>query len=577
MVPGVEVAQIDANKWAITCRGFNGLYADKLLVQIDGRAVYSQVFSGVFWDAQDLPLEDVARIEVVRGPGATVWGANAVNGVINIITKNAQNTQGLLAVAGTGTQYREFGTVRYGGQAGDDLYWRMYGKQFNRDLGNFPGLEGDFDDWQQARGGFRTDWQPSDSDAITVQGDFYDGRSGNALIDSFPTAPYSRLVQFDTPIAGQNFLGRWTRSVDEDADWALQTYYDRIIRDSFIGDLEQTTFDLDFQYHFLWNESHNIVCGTGYRRIDTDTTGSFSTSYDPPQRSTDLFSYFVQDEIALEEDRWYTVVGSKFEHNDFTGFEFQPTLRLLFLPSERETLWAAVSRAVRIPSLTNENVVFRSALTPLDPEFVELRGNTSLAAEELLAWELGYRAQPSDDFSWDLAMFYNDYTDLIGIESAGAPFFDPTIGGIIIPTRFANSLAGDTYGAELASTMRMNPRWEITGAYTLLYMDIHAPEGNLIEGSSPHNQVYLRSSWNPRRDWRVDLIGRYVDNLPALAVPSYLTGDVRLAWRPVDNLEWAVVGRNLIDSPHSEFTEAVSGVVGSEVYPEVFTTLTWTY
>jgi iron complex outermembrane recepter protein len=208
---------------------------------------------------------------------------------------------------------------------------------------------------------------------------------------------------------------------------------------------------------------------------------------------------------------------------------------------------------------------------------VQINGNTAIAAEDLLAWELGYRTQPNDDFAWDLALFYNDYSDLIGVVPDGAPFFDPTIGGVIIPTTFANSLSGETYGAELAASWRIRPQWELAGAYTLLYMDIHAPEGNLIQGSSPHNQVYVRSSWNPREHWQVDFIGRYVDNLSALGVPSYLTGDVRVAWQPYKNLQWAVVGRNLIDSPHLEFLDPSSGTIASEVDPEVFTTLTWTY
>ena len=216
-------------------------------------------------------------------------------------------------------------------------------------------------------------------------------------------------------------------------------------------------------------------------------------------------------------------------------------------------------------------------MTPLDPEFMQINGNRSLGAEDLLAWELGYRAQPTDDFSWDLALFYNNYTNLFGIVPDGAPYFDPSIGGTIIPTTFANALSGDTYGAELAANLRINRRWELSGAYTLLYMDIHSPEGNFIQGSSPHNQVYMRSSWNPREHWQVDLIGRYVDNLPALHVPSYLTGDVRIAWQPFNNLQWAVVGRNLINSPHLEFVDVESGYIRSRVAPEVFTSLTWTY
>jgi iron complex outermembrane receptor protein len=576
MVPGLDVAQIDANKWAISCRGFNNLYAGMLLVQIDGRAIYSQIFSGVFWDAQDLVLEDIERIEVVRGPGATVWGANAVNGVINIITKRAQDPQGALVVAGAGTQYREFGTVRYGGQAGDDLYWRIYGKQFDRDLGRYPGADFGVDEWRQGRGGFRTDWTPSEWDEFTFQGDFYDGVSSSFDNDTFPTAPFSRDLLFGQNISGQNVIGRWTHTIDENADWALQAYFDHPVRDSLIVHDEQQILDLDFQYHVLWNESHNVVCGAGYRRIDDEFLGTFAVSLDPPRQTTNLYSYFIQDEIALVEDEWYFVAGSKFEHNDFTGFEFQPSVRLLYLPSERESIWAAVSRAVRTPNRINEDSIVNRLVTPAGPTFSRLDGNRSIQSEDLLAYELGYRAQPTDDFSWDLAVFYNDYTDLINVAPNGAPFFDPGL-GVVVPLEFANVLAGETYGAELASTYRVGPQWELTGAYTLLYMDIPELGVDLLEGSSPQNQVYLRSSWNPRRDWQLDLIGRYVDNLPAIQVPSYLTADVRLAWRPVQNLEWAVVGRNLIDSPHQEFVDELGGVIASEVDAEVFTTLTWTY
>jgi iron complex outermembrane receptor protein len=576
MVPGLEVAQIDASQWAVSCRGFNGPFADKLLVQIDGRAIYSQMFSGVFWDGQDVPLEDIERIEVVRGPGATVWGSNAVNGVINIITKSAQDTQGLLVTGGTGTQYREFGTVRYGAKVGKDFAWRIYGKQFDRDLGSFPGEDQGFNDWRQARGGFRTDWEPGDSDVVTVQGDFYDGISGSFETQAITTPPFSRNLLHNNHISGENFLGRWTHTVDEDADWAFQAYYDHPVRDSPSIYDEMEIFDLDFQYHFLWEESHNVVCGAGYRHIDDAFLGTFGFSMDPAHRNTDLFSYFIQDEIRLEEDRWYLVAGSKFEHNDFSGFEFQPSVRLLFLPSERESMWAAISRAVRTPNRLNENSLIHGSTTPFAPVFLEIRGDESIAAEELLAYELGYRAQPNDDFSWDLALFYNDYSNLIGVVPQGPPFFDPSV-GVIIPLAYANALSGDTYGAELASTYRVDPRWEVTGAYTLLYMDIHGPEGDVIQGSSPHNQVYLRSSWNLSDEWKLDLIGRYVDNLPALDIPAYLTGDVRLAWQPFESFEWAVVGRNLIDSPHQEFSNFVNPSGGSPVRAEIFTTLTWTY
>jgi iron complex outermembrane receptor protein len=576
MVPGVEVARIDANKWAITIRGFNSRFANKLLVQIDGRTVYAQSFSGVFWDMQDVVLQDIERIEVIRGPGATVWGANAVNGVINIITKQAKDTQGPLVSGGAGTEERGFSTVRYGDRIGDDFHWRVYGKQFERDGGYFA--DGEFDDWRQARGGFRADWTPSDCDTFTIQGDFYEGASGTFAIGSSAAPPVSVNRIADTPVRGQNYLIRWTRVIDDQSDWTMQAFYDEWNRGEPFAENGQQTFDLDFHRRFPWGHRHNVIVGAGFRDIDDHiffdpVVGAIT----PAVLDTNLFSYFVQDEIMLEEDRWYLIAGSKFEHNDFTGFEYQPSVRLLHLPSERESVWAAVSRAVRTPNRIEHHVTVNDLLSPIGPVYIQTSGDESVVAEELLAFEAGYRAQPTDDFSWDLAGFYNNYQNVVAVSPAGAEFFDPGLGALVIPLAYSNSASADSYGFELASTYRVNPQWELSGSYSLLYLDVDEPAGSLIQGSSPHNQVFLRSSWNPRCDMEVDLIGRYVDNLPARGVSSYLTMDVRIAWRPYKNLEWAVVGRNLLDSPHAEFTDELAGTIGTEVQPEVFTMLTWSY
>jgi iron complex outermembrane receptor protein len=580
MVPGAEVARIDANKWAISIRGFNNRFGNKLLVQIDGRSVYTQAFNGVFWDEHEVVLEDVERIEVIRGPGATVWGANAVNGIINIITKSAQDTQGLLVSGGTGTEERGFGTVRYGGQSGDDLYWRAYGKHFERDGGGFPG-DDQFDDWRQGRGGFRADWLPSPSDSVMVQANYFESDLGSALNDVSLTPPFPATESlYDRKTRNQNYIFRWSRVLDDDTNWQIQTYYDDVERhDPFIID-EQRTFDLDLQYRFPLGHRHNVICGAGYRHVRDHIEFAQSTSdIAPNARSTDLYSYFIQDEITLEEDRWYLTVGSKFEHNDFSGFEYQPSIRLLHLPSERESIWAAVSRAVRTPGRVEEDATFTfPVLDPtLGPLFFQSFGNDDLEAEDVLAVEMGYRAQPTDEFSWDLALFYNRYEDLVGIAPSGAPFFDVGLGGLVFPSTFANVTSADTYGAELASTYQVNPNWQLTGAYSLLYMNLHsATDFDTTEGSSPHNRFYLRSGWTPWCDWEFDVTGRYVDNLPVQGIPSYFTMDVRLAWRPHRDLEWAVVGRNLVDSPHPEFPDAFSGFA-TQVQPEVFTVLTRTY
>ncbi len=574
MAPGVQVAQIDANKWAISIRGFNDLYAKKLLVQIDGRAVYSQFFSGVIWSNQDVVLQDVERIEVIRGPGATVWGANAVNGVINIITKEAKDTQGWLVTGGAGTEWRDFSTVRYGGELGDDFHWRIFGKQWEVDDGIFPG--GGDDDWREQRGGARCEWTPTCDDTFTAEGDVFDSNADNAQTFAFSTPPFVATPRFNSHDFGQDCILRWTHLIDDDSDWSVQAYYDNYGRETPFANLDQRTYDVDFVYRFPIGDDHNVVCGTEYRRIDDHFFGDFGLSLDPVRRSTNLFTYFVQDEMTLVEDEWYFIAGSKFEHNDFTGFEFQPSVRLLYTPSERKSIWAAVSRAVRTPNRIDQDFTFHQFAGP-GPTFTQIVGNRHLQSEDLLAYEFGYRTQTTDQFSWDLALFYNDYSDQSGVQSLGPPFFDPSIPGVIVPLTLDNVATADTWGGELTSTYQVREDWQLTGSYSLLYMDVHAAATDKTQGSSPINQVYLRSSWDFQRDWQLDMIGRYVDNLPALDVPSYTTMDVRLAWRPRKNLEWAVVGRNLIDSPHTEFVDALSGIVGTEVPPQVYTTLTWTY
>jgi iron complex outermembrane recepter protein len=574
LVPGIEVARIDANKWAITARGFNSLYAKHLLVQIDGRAVYNQFFSGVIWDQQDVVLQDVERIEVVRGPGATVWGANAVNGVINIITKRAADTQGILAQGGSGTEERGFSTLRYGGQIGEDLHYRVYAKQFERDGGYFFGDEAD--DWRQQRGGFRADWTPTLDDVVTVQGDVFDGQAGALQSNAVAGFPFAVVSAYDMHSFGQNALARWSHVIDDDTDWMVQAYYDRLGRQSRFVDFVQATADVDYQLRFPLADRHNLILGAKYRRIHDHFIGDFATSVIPERRSTNLYNAFIQDEITLSEDLWYFIVGTKWEHNDFSGPEYQPSIRLLCTPNERETIWGAVSRAVRTPNRTEDDIVFNQfvGFTPA-PTYVRILGNRAIEAEDLLAFELGYRAQPTESFSWDLATFYNNYTDLSSVFAAGAPFFDPTLGAVVVPQLLGNVLGADTYGAELASTLMVNDDWRLSGAYTLLYMDVHAGPTDLTQRSSPHNQANLRSSWNLRPDLDLDLIGRYVDSLPAIGISSYVAMDVRVGWRLWDDLEWAIVGRNLLDDRHAEFADAFSGIIGTEVQSEVFTTLTW--
>jgi iron complex outermembrane recepter protein len=578
MVPGVEVAQISSDEWAISARGFNSRYARKLLVQIDGRTVYDLTMAGVFWDVQDLILEDVERIEVIRGPGATIWGSNAVNGVINIITKKAQDTQGLLLQGGAGSMERGYTNARTGGRIGEDLYYRVYGRWFERGETFTPSGAEAGDDWRQARGGFRTDYNASRSDKMTLQGDYYNGYSDNPI--SVPTLdpPYMQPVG-DIHVTGENMLYRWKHTIDEDRDWTIQTYYDRTERHELttLSDMDRDLLDIDFQHRFPLGSRNDIIWGCGYRYTQDHFRDAFYKSIIPTSRADRYYNYFLQDQITLVEDRWYFIAGSKFEHNPYTNFEYQPTVRLLWTPTNRHSIWGSVSRAVHVPTRASANgeiKLFQSNPFPPPPVFITLFGNPYFKSEELLAWEFGMRVQATERFSWDLATFFNQY-DRIEAAVPGGPYPVPPFGPpdyIISPLYGINGQSGETYGAELAANYTVNDQWRLQLSYTYLRMFLRADPGIVqfyLPGDSPVNQVYAQSSWDLGDHWQFDLIGRYVDNLDTFygPIPSYIAFDTRLAWHKDKKIEVAVVGRNLTRGYYSEFDP--NDLVGPQVYSQV--------
>src|SRR6266576_170012 len=343
MAPGVEVARVDSNTWSLGVRGFESTLSRSVLVLIDGRSVYTPLFAGVYWQVQDTLLEDIDRIEVIRGPGGTIWGANAVNGVINISTKRATETQGLLATAGGGSEEKGFGGLRYGGKVGENFSYRVYGQGFRRD-GQFTPHVSDFDDWQKGQGGFRTDWDLSRQDNLTIQGDAYQGTIGQrALVSSF-TAPFSTVVEDAAGVSGMNLLGRWRRSLSETSNLALQVYYDRTFRREATFQERRNTVDLDFQHRFKPASHQELIWGLGYRYTKGDTESLPTVIISPRDNTDNIFSAFAQDEVLFLDDRLRLTVGSKFEHNDYSGFEFQPSGRILWNPAEHHSLWAAISR-----------------------------------------------------------------------------------------------------------------------------------------------------------------------------------------------------------------------------------------
>jgi iron complex outermembrane receptor protein len=570
MVPGMQVARLDSNRWAISIRGFADQFANKLLVLIDGRTVYTPLFSGVFWDVQDVLLEDVERIEVIRGPGAALWGANAVNGVINVVTKGAAETQGPLLQFGGGVEEQAFGAARYGGQFGTDAAWRVYAKAFERDsFERQDGSEGE-DDWHQARGGFRGDWSAGERDALTLQGDVYDGMSSSDFRKVLPVAPFLVTRRTEADVSGGDLIARWTRTLAESSELTLQGYYDRTDRafDGF-GE-ERDTFDLDFQHRFAPAEGHDLVWGAGWRSTTSDITEEdFNLSWGDDHRTDTLASAFVQDEIELEPDRWSLVLGTKLEHNDYTGFEVQPNLRALFRPDERQTVWGSVSRAIRSPSQAEDDVRTVTAVIPGVPfdTHVVVQGNDDLDPEELVAYELGYRRRVTETLSLDATVFYNDYDELI-TTAQGAPTFSG--GVVIVPVSFENAGEATGRGFELATQWQQSEstRWNL--GYS--YLDLETDDD--VEDDVPAHQLHARGYHDLGEHWSLDGAAWFVDDIEAGDIPSYLRVDARLEWHPDAETRLALVLQNLFHDGDPEFdTSQFSD--SNEIETAAFLQLTW--
>ena len=566
VVPGLQVASLDASTWAVSARGFNQQFANKLLVMMDGRSVYSPLFSGVYWDIQQMFLDDVARIEVIRGPGATVWGANAVNGVISILSKSARETQGGILYGVGGDVHLALGGARYGGQLSDDTYYRTYGTyQLNNDFQQANDQPAN-DRWDLVKGGFRVDQYTSNDGQLTWQGDAYGGN----------------LADYSGDMNGFNTLGRWTQRISERSSYEVQAYLDHTYRNDALVEIELDTVDLTFQHTLGVGERNDIIWGLGYRFTETrvlqaKTPGSTITDNNLP---LNLFSAFVQDAFRIIPDRLTFTLGTKIEHNDFTGMEVQPSARLVFKPTENQSVWAAVSRAVRTPSQSEgtDFGVFGIGAPVVGPGGAlytpAIVGNPAVGSEVLLAYELGYRIQPHPRVSVDLATFYNDYSQLMGRQPSGVI---PGVPFNILTLQSENTLQGESYGGEAVVTVAATDAWQLSASYSLLLLQVQgepASDAEALELNAPEHQVVLRSAYEFPRHLQLDGQLRYVAKV--VAVPAYVTADVRLSWRPMGTLELALVGQNLLAARHPEQASSL-GVPTIEVPRGCYGSVTWRF
>jgi iron complex outermembrane receptor protein len=582
LAPGVQVARITATDWAINIRGLNDQFAQDLLVMIDGRVVYNHVFSGVFWDIQDTLIEDIDRIEVIRGPGAALWGANAVNGVINIITKHSNETQDWQTVALIGNE-EQIGSVRYGSTFAKGTQYRAYGKFFNRgdladvslDSLNEPPNPNDAqssDNWRSGRGGFRIDMGPGhglseySADAFTLQGEAYTNRYDKEFERRSIIFPSARSTQTDnteetSKATGFHIMGRWQHTIASDSEAIFQFYYDNSQKDYDPGSGQIHTTDVDFQHRLPFGEKHDVVWGLEYKYISDKFDDSLNIQMDPSTLDQTQWSAFVQDEIKIIPELLTFIAGSKFEHNEFTGLEIQPSIRALYTPDKCYSMWAAVSRAVRVPSrlelhgLTSD-LVDLPAIDPNAPVEVTTRGNQHLDSEKLTAIEFGLRLKPTPRVWLDTTVFFNDYINLIGLELSDN---DPTDDRIDLG--YDNNRSGQAYGLEAMLDCKVTGIWLVGASYTYLHAlidenKVAAPNITdlLSQGSNPRHLFSVRSYLDitPQVDFDVWL--RFVGRLPERDIDGYTVMDTRLAWRPKTRIEISLVAQNLLESGHSEFS-----------------------
>jgi iron complex outermembrane recepter protein len=588
-VPGMNVAQINASSWAVSARGFNAQFTDKLLVLIDGRAVYTPLLGGVNWDVQDVPLEDIDRIEVIRGPGATVWGANAVDGVINVVTKEAGGTKGGLISAGGGTDAQALGTLQYGGSLPKKTDFRVYAKYLNH--GALPETDGSTGDdaWHLLHGGFRTDSRLSSKDTLTIEGNLYTGSEGATIIHVFSIdPPVAGNQDTTTAISGGSLLGRWNHSFSSRSEASFQFYYDNYERSGPESPESLNIIDFDFNHHFSWGEKQEIVWGAGYRHFWDQDPGTIDQSFTPPNASLQLVTFFGQDTITLFPDRLFFTFGSKIENSYFTDYGLEPSVRLAWTPRNWFTLWSAVSRAERSPVRRDTQLVAPLAVFPdpngsSTPVEVILSGNPNFIPEHILAYEAGFRAQPNARFSIDLSAYYNRYDHLESIEP-GAEFLQtsPAPTRLVVPLEFANLLYGATEGGEISANLRLTDRWTISPGYAFLEMHLHTKPSSQdtssvaeYQGSSPQHQAQLRSHLELVHNLSWDLNGYFVGALPVQGVSSYTRLDSQLRWTWGERGEFAIVRQNLLRDHQLESNDQLTLVNPALIKRAAYAKLTW--
>lgn len=599
MVPGLNVAQIDANTWAISARGFNGRFSNELLVLVDGRSVNTPTFGGVFWDVLDIPLEDVQRVEVIRGPGGSIWGANAVNGVINIVTKKASDTHGGLVVAGSGNIDQGFGTLQYGGTAGNRTDYRVYTKFLNEDHLPDPSGQNGGDGWHMLQGGFRSDSTLSPKDTLMLQGNLYSAREGTPT-SVLPSVASPGLQGTDllVNLSGGFLQGVWDHVSSSRSDTSLQISYDRYQRNDLLHE-GRDTLDLGFQHHVALGERQNLAWGLAYRYSKSEASGSLTVSLVPAELGTQVFGSFIQDEIAVVPARLYLTVGTRLDRDYYTGFNVTPSARVAWTPSEHQMIWAAVSDAVRTPSALDAGSRVNLGRTSIPtgasvkgfPEAIgpvvllSIIGNPNVKNEGLIGYEMGYRTTVLKQLSIDFAAYFNDYSNLETTEPS-TPFSEttPSPPHLVMPFIVENLMHGETHGLEIAANWKVTNRWTLNPGYAFEQIHMHldptsqdTTSVSAAEGSSPVHSAQLRSRLSLSHGLIWDTSAYFVDRLTDPNVPSYTRLDTGLSWQLGETIYLTLAGQNLLRDHHEEFADSTGSARTTLIKRSAYSKFVWRF
>ncbi len=586
LIPGVQVSQINATNWAVSIRGSNGQFSNKLQVLIDGQSVYSFGFSGVFWNDIDIPIEQIKRVEVLKGPGGAIWGANAVNGVINVITKNSAETQGTHLTLGGGNYKESLAMARHGFELSENNTGRIYVKQERQAPSRTENNEHGYDGATDIATGVRFDLKPTDEDTILLKADVFNSVGTLETVGATGFIPTTVKREINTTIV--RMFGKWDHALSNTSEFSGQLDVSREDREYSITSLVTDTLNLGLQYNLHFGDSQELTIGTDYRHVHDDAADGTFLRFDPNQRNHDIMGLYVQHQIDLIPDSLTFTSGLRLDRNDFTGWEYQPNLRLIGRPSESHSVWGSYSRATRTPSRVENDMRFVNGLVPIETlksnALLEIQGSTSTQSENLTAYELGYRFVPRKNISVDLASYYFQYDDLTTIAIQGDPTVDISSGEprIIIPLGASNAATGSAYGGEVS--LRYNPTdwWRASLGYSYIETESSYDQSTqdiFLNPNSftPKHAVIFRTGVTVLRDIELDSTLRYVGSTQDNLVDPYFQLDVRIGVPLAPNVLFAIVGQNLISDKHREFSSISPNPVQVDIPRGVYGKITWTF